>query len=60
MENVLSVVTRMNGDTIIPAVIDKIRQHLEENDKYIYITKDEYEIYLQPEGELFNKSILAE
>lgn len=60
MENVLSTVTRINGDTIIPAVIDKIRQQLEENDKYIYITEEEYEIYLHPEGELFNKSILAE
>jgi len=60
MENVLSTVTRINGDTIIPAVIDKIRQQLEENDKYICITEAEYEIYLHPEGELFNKLILAE
>lgn len=60
MENVLSTVTRINGDTIIPAVIDKIRLQLEGNDKFIYVTELEYEIYLHPEGELFNKSILAE
>lgn len=60
MENVLSTVTRMNGDTIIPAVIDKIRQQLNENNSYIYVTELDYEIYLYPEGELFNKSILAE
>jgi len=60
MENVLSTVTRMNGDTIIPAVIDKVKQQLEENDKYIYVTEIEYNIYLYPEGELFDKSILAE
>lgn len=60
MENVLSTVTRINGDTIIPAVIDKIRQQLEENMKYIYVTEIEYEIYLYPEEDLFNKSILAE
>lgn len=60
MENVLSTVTRINGDTIIPAVIDKIRQQLEENTKYIYVTEIEYEIYLYPEEDLFNKSILAE
>lgn len=60
MENVLSTVTRMNGDTIIPAVIDKIRQQLEDNDRYISVTETEYKIYLCPEGELFNKSILAE
>lgn len=60
MENVLSTVTRMNGDTLIPAVINKIRTQLEENDRYIYVTELEYEIYLYPEGELFNKSVLAE
>lgn len=61
MENVLSTVTRMNGDTIMPAVIDKIRQQLEDNDsRYISVTEIEYNIYLCPEGELFNKSILAE
>lgn len=60
MENVLSTVTRMNGDTIIPAVIDKIRQQLEDNDRYICVTEMEYKIYLFPEGELFNQSILAE
>jgi len=60
MENVLSTVTRMNGDTVIPAVIDKVKQQLEENDKYIYVTEIEYNIYLHPEGELFDKSILAE
>lgn len=60
MENVLSTVTRMNGDTVIPAVIDKVKQQLEENDKYIYVTEIEYNIYLFPEGELFDKSILAE
>lgn len=60
MENVLSTVTRMNGDTIIPAVIDKIRQQLNENNSFIYVTELDYEIYLYPEGELFNKSILAE
>lgn len=60
MENVLSTVTRINGDTIIPAVIDKIRQQLEENMKYIFVTEIEYEIYLYPEEDLFNKSILAE
>lgn len=60
MENVLSTVTRMNGDSIIPIIIDKVRQQLEENDKYIYVTEMEYNIYLYPEGELFNKSILAE
>lgn len=60
MENVLSTVTRMNGDTLIPAVINKIRLQLDENDRYIYVTEMEYEIYLYPEGELFNKSILAE
>jgi len=60
MENVLSTVTRMNGDTVIPAVIDKVKQQLEENDKYIYVTEMEYNIYLYPEGELFDKSILAE
>jgi len=59
MENVLSTVTRMNGDTIIPGIIDKIRQQLEENDRYINVTELDYEIYLYPEGELFNKSILA-
>lgn len=60
MENILSTVTKINGDAIIPAVIDKIRQQLEENDRYICVTDSEYEIYLYPEGELFNKSILAE
>lgn len=60
MENVLSTVTRINGETIIPAVIDKIKQQLEENNKYIYVTEMEFEIYSYPEGELFNKSILAE
>lgn len=60
MENVLSTVTRINGDSIIPAVIDKVRLQLEENDKYIYVTETEYEIYLHPDGELYNKSILAE
>lgn len=60
MENVLSTVTKMNGDTIMPAVIDKIRQQLEDNDRYISVTEIDYNIYLCPEGELFNKSILAE
>lgn len=60
MENVLSTVTKMNGDTIMPAVIDKIRQQLEDNDRYTSVTEIEYNIYLCPEGELFNKSILAE
>jgi len=60
MENVLSTVTRINGDTVIPAVIDKVKQQLEENDKYICVTEMEYSIYLYPEGELFDKSILAE
>lgn len=60
MENVLSTITRMNGDIIIPTIIDKIRLQLEENDKYICVTEMEYEIYSYPEGELFNKSILAE
>lgn len=50
----------MNGDTVIPAVIDKVKQQLEENDKYICVTEIEYNIYLYPEGELFDKSILAE
>lgn len=60
MENVLSTITRMNGDTIVPAVIDKVKQQLEECDKYICVTENEYNIYLYPEGELFDKSILAE
>lgn len=60
MENVLSTVTRMNGDSIIPIIIDKIRQQLEETDKYIHVNEIEYEIYLYPEGQLFNKSIIAE
>jgi len=60
MENVLSTITRMNGDTIVPAVIDKVKQQLQECDKYIYVTENEYNIYLHPEGELFDKSILAE
>jgi len=59
MENVLSTVTRMNGDTIIPGIIDKIKLQLEENDRYINVTELDYEIYLYPEGELFNKSVLA-
>lgn len=50
----------MNGDTIVPAVIDKVKQQLEECDKYICVTENEYNIYLCPEGELFDKSILAE
>jgi hypothetical protein len=37
MENVLSTISRMNGDTIVPAVIDKVKQQLEECDKYICI-----------------------
>lgn len=60
MENVLSTITRMNGDTIVPAVIDKVKQQLEECDKYICVTENEYNIYLYPEGELFDKSILVE
>jgi len=60
MENVLSTVTRMNGDAVIPAIIDKVKHQLEENDKYICVTEIEYNIYLYPEGELFDKSILAE
>lgn len=56
----MSTVTRMNGDTIVPSVIDKIKQQLEENDKYICVTEIDYEVYLYPEGELFNKSVLAE
>jgi len=60
MENVLCTVTKMNGDIIIPTIIDKIRQQLEENDIYINVTEMEYEVYLYPEGELFNKIILAE
>jgi len=60
MENLLSTVTKINGDTVIPAVIDKVKQQLEENDKYICVTEIEYNIYLYPEGELFDKSILAE
>lgn len=60
MENVLSTVTRVNGEIIIPAVIDKIKQQLEENERYIYVTEMDYKIYLYPEGELFNKLILAE
>lgn len=60
MENILSTVAKMNGDTIVPAVIDKIRQQLENNDRYINVTEMEFNIYLCPEGELFNKSILAE
>ncbi|VVC28179.1 Hypothetical protein CINCED_3A005946 [Cinara cedri] len=60
MENVLSTVTKINGDALIPAIIEKIRQKLNENDKYICVTDSEYAIYLYPEGELFNKSILAD
>jgi len=60
MENVLSTITRINGDTIIPIIIDKIRQQLEDNDRYICITEQDYKIYLYPDGELFNKSVLAE
>lgn len=60
MENVLSTITKINGDTVIPAVIDKVKQQLEETDKYIGVTDIEYNIYLYPEGELFDKSILAE
>ncbi|XP_050533442.1 eIF-2-alpha kinase activator GCN1 isoform X2 [Daktulosphaira vitifoliae] len=59
MENVLSTISKMNGDIIIPSIIEKIRLCLVNNNSYINVTEEEYAIYLHPEGDLYNKSILA-
>lgn len=60
MENAISTISKINGDVIIPPVIEKIRQYLEYNNDYLSVTEEEYAIFLFPEGELYNKSVLAE
>ncbi|XP_050428073.1 eIF-2-alpha kinase activator GCN1 isoform X2 [Adelges cooleyi] len=60
MENAISTISKINGDVIIPPVIEKIRQYLEYNNDYLSVTEEEYAIFLFPEGELYNKSVLAD
>lgn len=58
-ENAIATVTNLTPESILPALIKKCTQFLETNDM-ISITEEQYKIYLTPEGELYNKSIITE
>lgn len=56
-ENVLRTIVRLNPHLVLPDVVKHIINNL--NDKRIIeITEDDYFIFLTPEGELYDKSVV--
>lgn len=45
-------------DTLVPLIVDMAIERLKDN-AIIHVSPDEYEIYLTKEGELYDKSVLA-
>ncbi|KAG8223949.1 hypothetical protein J437_LFUL003757 [Ladona fulva] len=57
-ENLLCTVARLSPNIIMPPLVKFVSKTLE-NSSVLNITKDEYFIYLTPEGELYDKSVVA-
>lgn len=53
----LSTVIRINPDAILPTMIDNVINKLGDVNM-LKVTKDDYFIYLTPEGELYDKSVI--
>lgn len=56
-ENALTKVISIIPDIILPVIISNITSKLDDVE-ILKVTKDEYFIYLTPEGELYDKSVL--
>lgn len=57
-ENCLRTLSGLCPEKILPPVIKYVRKHLSDP-AILNVTKDEYFIYLTPEGELYDKSVIA-
>ncbi|XP_071447058.1 stalled ribosome sensor GCN1 [Hetaerina americana] len=57
-ENLLCTLTRLSPDSMLPPLVKVLSQTLDDP-SVLNITKDEYFIYLTPEGELFDKSVVS-
>ncbi|XP_049938173.1 eIF-2-alpha kinase activator GCN1 [Schistocerca serialis cubense] len=58
LENCLRTVTRLSPAEMVPSVIEFSSEYLNSSD-ILHVTKDEYFTYLTPEGELYDKSVIA-
>ncbi|XP_060530072.1 stalled ribosome sensor GCN1 [Cylas formicarius] len=56
-ENIISTLAALNAETILPPLIEKIRSNLEDP-RLCQVSTDDYFIYLTPEGELYDKSVV--
>ncbi|XP_023172860.2 eIF-2-alpha kinase activator GCN1 isoform X2 [Drosophila hydei] len=56
-ENVISSIVRINPQTIVPHIIDHIKAFLKA-DSNLSVSNEEFFIFMTPDGELYDKSVI--
>lgn len=56
-ENAIGTITKVSPEIVLPIIVQRVRDQLN-NSEMASVTDDEYFTFLQPDGELFDKSVL--